>query len=180
MTRNICEHVIEYKYLCKHNEYIKEYYGENISNEYSKKETDIKKLKSLMGGDRYSIKRNIRSWAKDIGEDDTQRRADEMHVDYIFQGAKNKTQVINQVMMEHELTYENIGYIGDDLNDLASMSYAGFKACPADACEAIKKLSDYVSTVSGGKGTVQDVMRFVLNKLEKWDGFIDEVIMKGY
>jgi len=69
VIRNICEQIIEYKYLCKHNKYIKEYYGDKIHDKYLKKTTDVKKLKALMGDDRYSIKRNIREWAKDLDED---------------------------------------------------------------------------------------------------------------
>ncbi|MBQ9610601.1 MAG: hypothetical protein IJV15_14305 [Lachnospiraceae bacterium] len=85
VIRNICEQAIEYKYLCKHNEYIKEYYGGNILEKYSEKTTDINKLKALMGDDRYSIKRNIRGWAKDIGEDDDSNANDDMSLYTIYQ-----------------------------------------------------------------------------------------------
>lgn len=110
----------------------------------------------------------------------TQRRADEMHIDYVFQGIRRKSDCIEAFMQEHKITYDNIGYIGDDLNDLASMKPVGFKACPKDACVEIKGICDYVSTIEGGHGVVQDVMRYVLSKMNKWDGFIDEIVMQGY
>lgn len=110
----------------------------------------------------------------------TIKRAKEMHVDCVYQGIKNKSDVIDLLIKENGIEYSNIGYIGDDLNDLASMSLVGFKACPFDACIEIKKIADYVSTVSGGKGAVQDVMRFVLTNMNKWEEFIENIIMKGY
>lgn len=109
-----------------------------------------------------------------------QRRAKEMKIDFIYQGEKNKLDVINRILYQYGMNYTNIAYIGDDLNDLAAMRQVGFKACPADACIEIKDIADYISAASGGKGAVQDVMRYFLNCIGKWEQFIEDIVLKGY
>lgn len=110
----------------------------------------------------------------------TERRAKEMKVDEFYQNVKNKEKFIKDFMNERGISSENIGYIGDDLNDYSSMQLTGFKACPSDACPEIREISDYVSGFNGGTGVVQDVMRYVLGKIGKWDKFINEKVEGGY
>lgn len=110
-----------------------------------------------------------------------ERRAKEMKIDELYQNAKNKVQFIKSFMSERGIDNSNLAYIGDDLNDYGAMkTFAGFKACPANACPEIKAIADYVSTFKGGTGVVQDVMRYVLNQLGKWDEFISNEVEAGY
>ena len=84
-------------------------------------------------------------------------------------------------MKKHNITSENLAYIGDDLNDYGAMKgFAGFKACPEDAAPEVKAIADYVSSFKGGTGVVQDVMRHVLKELGRWDEFIESEIEAGY
>lgn len=110
----------------------------------------------------------------------TKRRANEMHVDYLFQNVKNKKEFIRAFMEDNNIKEENLGYIGDDLNDYAAMQLSGFIACPKDACVEIQNKADYISGVNGGQGVVQDVFRWLLGSLGKWDDFIRDEVEKGY
>ena len=110
----------------------------------------------------------------------TSRRANEMHVDYLFQNVKNKKTFISEFMLDNNISGANLGYIGDDLNDYAAMQLAGFIACPSDACDEVKQRADYVSCVAGGEGVVQDIFRWILKDMNKWSSFISDVIEKGY
>lgn len=110
----------------------------------------------------------------------TERRAKELKVDELYQNVKNKVEFITTYMKAKNLSSDNVAYIGDDLNDLGSMKYAGFKACPLDAAPEIKDICDYISTFRGGTGVVQDVLRQILDTLNKWDDFIKEEIESGY
>lgn len=109
-----------------------------------------------------------------------ERRAKELKIDLLFQGQKNKKETIKQIANDLNIGLDEMIYIGDDLNDLGSMLMVGFRACPVDACQEIKNISNYVSTVYGGCGVVQDVLRHILEKYGKWDSFIKEIILKGY
>lgn len=110
----------------------------------------------------------------------TKRRADEMKVDYLFQYVKNKKAFIEKFMDENGIETCQLCYIGDDLNDYASMKLAGFKACPADACKEIKEMADYVSFSNGGCGVLQDVFRYILTEIGKWDSFVQDEVSRGY
>lgn len=110
----------------------------------------------------------------------TARRIKDLKIDFIFQGIKNKKVFLNQFMREHGIAKEEMGYIGDDLNDFPAMSLAGFVACPADSCEEIRRVADYVSNVNGGDGVVQDVFRYILGEMDKWNDFVNNVVEAGY
>lgn len=110
----------------------------------------------------------------------TERRMKEMKIDYIFQGIKNKKSFIQEFMNDKGVKTYNLGYLGDDLNDYAAMSLAGFKACPQDAALEIRQKADYVCNVNGGGGAIQDVFRYLLKQRGQWENFMEEIIEKGY
>jgi len=110
----------------------------------------------------------------------TTRRMQEMKIDYVFQNVKNKLLFLKTYIEKEKMDGKQIGYIGDDLNDYAAMNMVGFKACPYDACVEIKRIADYISPVSGGDGVIQDVFRYILEKRDLWDKFVEDVVEKGY
>lgn len=110
----------------------------------------------------------------------TYKRMKELKIDFVFQKVKNKKEFIYNFMKEHHISREQMAYLGDDLNDYPAMALAGFVACPADSCEEVKEVADYISTVVGGGGVVQDVFRHVLSKVGKWETFIENIVEAGY
>lgn len=105
-----------------------------------------------------------------------ERRMKELKVDYLEQNVRDKIAYLNVFLKQKGVTWEEVGYIGDDLNDLGGMCLAGFAACPADACEEVKKISDYISEVKGGYGAVRDIICFLLQERKEWE----EAILKIY
>ena len=69
--------------------------------------------------------------------------------------------------------------MGDDLNDLASMKRAGFAGCPADACEEVRMICDYVSNVQAGHGAVRDIITWLLKQRGQWENAIVQVYGAG-
>lgn len=105
----------------------------------------------------------------------TTRRMQEMKVDYLIQNCKDKITYIKEFMESNHISEEQLGYIGDDLNDLPGMSLCGFVGCPLDSCEEVKERADYVSSVKGGYGAVRDVIAFLLKQRGEWDKTVSEV-----
>jgi 3-deoxy-D-manno-octulosonate 8-phosphate phosphatase (KDO 8-P phosphatase) len=99
----------------------------------------------------------------------TTRRMKEMKVDYLVQNCKDKITYLTQFMQENNIAKEEIGYLGDDLNDLPPMNLCGFAGCPADACQEVKERADYVSSVKGGSGAVRDIIEYMLRKRGEWE-----------
>ncbi len=98
----------------------------------------------------------------------TARRMKELKADYLFQDVKDKVVFLNDFLEEHNIAKQQVAYIGDDYNDLAPMSLMGYKCCPADACDEIKGIADYVSPIAGGKGVVTDSIRQILEQSNEW------------
>ena len=109
----------------------------------------------------------------------TTRRMKEMKVDYLVQNCKNKIEYIAQFMQEMKIEREEIGYLGDDLNDYSAMKMCGFKGCPKDACNQIKNIADYISSAKGGNGAVRDIIFFLLSQREQLERAISDVYGVG-
>lgn len=109
----------------------------------------------------------------------TFRRMKEMQADYIVQDVKDKVSFLKQFMTENGLIKEQIGYIGDDLNDCEPMKLAGFIGCPNDACEEILAVADYVAIKRGGEGAVRDVICHILKERGQWEKAIRNIYNIG-
>lgn len=109
----------------------------------------------------------------------TTRRMEEMKFDYIVQKIKNKAPYLKDFMEKNHLSSEDVGYIGDDLNDLPPMKLCGFVGCPADACGEVKAQADYISGVKGGYGAVRDIISALLKRRGEWERAIEEIFGAG-
>ncbi len=99
----------------------------------------------------------------------TKRRMEELKIEYLFQGVGNKESFIKKFMREHGIKKEQLGYIGDDLNDFSSMKLADFVGCPKDACQEVREIANYVSSVPGGHGAVRDIIEHILRERGEWN-----------
>lgn len=106
----------------------------------------------------------------------TTRRLTELGVDHILQNISDKAGWMRQWMAENDVSRDSIAYIGDDINDLASMKLCGYVACPADAAAEVKEIADYISPLLGGRGAVRDVIEHYLCGFGVWD----EAVNKSY
>ena len=105
----------------------------------------------------------------------TTRRMKEMKVEYLCQNVKDKKTFLEEFMKKEGISKEQVGYIGDDLNDLPPMLLTGFVGCPADSCDEIEELADYISSVNGGYGAVRDVIAYIAKCRGQWEHVIAEV-----
>jgi len=64
------------------------------------------------------------------------------------------------------ITWDNIAYIGDGINDLESMKLASITGCPEDAEEEIKEESHFVSKCNGGRGAVAEFIKYLISLRE--------------
>lgn len=105
----------------------------------------------------------------------TLRRMQEMKFDYIVQNIKDKATYLTDFMAANGLVKEDVGFIGDDLNDLPPMKLCGFVGCPADACDEVREYADYVSGINGGSGAVRDVIFAMLKVRGDWEQAVADV-----
>lgn len=77
-------------------------------------------------------------------------------MDYIYSDILNKKQTIEDFIIENNTTWENIAYIGDDLQDIEVMKKAKFSFCPKNAVNDVIKVSDKVSLYNCCEGAVRE------------------------
>lgn len=91
-------------------------------------------------------------------------RARMLGIDLMYSGKEAKLQVMESWLKELSLSYENVAYIGDDINDLEVIDKAGLSACPHDAHYSVVKQVDVVLQRNGGDGCVREFIdRFLLS-----------------
>lgn len=83
-------------------------------------------------------------------------RAKELKIRHLYQGVRNKIETLNQLKDELGLSYPEIAYIGDDLNDVEAMKLVGLVGCPLDAVEKVRSIADFISSKKGGEGAVRE------------------------
>jgi 3-deoxy-D-manno-octulosonate 8-phosphate phosphatase (KDO 8-P phosphatase) len=73
-------------------------------------------------------------------------------------------------MDTYGLQPEQICYMGDDMPDIPVLQKVGLSICPADACQEVKAIADYISPFNGGAGCVRDVLEQALKLKGLWEG----------
>jgi len=97
-----------------------------------------------------------------------EKRCKELDIKEYYQGVLNKRQKLMELVEQWGIksdlqgVYEQIAYVGDDINDLSCMKICGFTACPKDAVEEIKDYVDYVSKKNGGEGAVREIVEKIV------------------
>ncbi len=86
----------------------------------------------------------------------------------VFLRISDKLPVFEEYCKNKNIKPEEVLYMGDDLPDFELMQHVGVKTCPADACEEIKALAEYISFQKGGEGCVRDVIEQTLKAQGKW------------
>lgn len=85
------------------------------------------------------------------------RRAEILKLDFFYAGHEEKCIILTGWLTQIQLKPENILYLGDDLNDLDAMMLCGWRACPANACEEIKKHCQIRLSRAGGEGAFREL-----------------------
>jgi 3-deoxy-D-manno-octulosonate 8-phosphate phosphatase (KDO 8-P phosphatase) len=96
------------------------------------------------------------------------RRAAELGIELVYQGAKDKMQPFMEILEKLGLEPSEVAYVGDDLVDLPVMRRVGFSATVADASDDIKPYVDLVTSRPGGRGAVREVCDLLLKQSSLW------------
>ena len=98
------------------------------------------------------------------GEDTeiVRRRAEKLHIDYLFQGVKNKLSVALDLCNRLNITLDDVAYIGDDIPDIELLKKVHWSAAPLNAPINVQKIVRYVTNVRGGDGAFRDFVEMIL------------------
>jgi len=90
------------------------------------------------------------------------RRSKKLNIKEVFQGVKDKKEIIINLCKKYNIDREEIAYIGDDINDLDVIKFVGLGATVADGMEVVKEHSKYVTSLKGGEGAVREFCEYIL------------------
>lgn len=95
--------------------------------------------------------------------------------DYFYIGTINKLEILNLWKNELNINYNEIAYIGDDMNDIEILEKVGLSACPSDAIEECKQIVNYICDKNGGDGCVREFVELIINDNYKEQNIIQEI-----
>lgn len=97
-----------------------------------------------------------------------EKRASELKIKYVYQGVSDKLGFLERFVEEHDLSFDEVAYIGDDLNDYRLMQAVGVKVCPNNAVKEIKDICDIQLSKNGGSGAVREFVEILLKNRDEW------------
>ena len=88
-------------------------------------------------------------------------RCKKLKIPYL-QGIDDKLAELTRLVRERGLELAQVGYMGNDINDLACMRAAGLAIAPADSHPEALQIADLVTSSRGGFGAVREVCDLLL------------------
>lgn len=103
-------------------------------------------------------------------------RTRNLGIELVYDGVKDKEAVLEKIMSENELSYDEIAFAGDDLPDIRVMKKTGCPFTVADACSEVKDVSVYTTEKRGGRGAVREICELILKTKGLWDQAIEKFL----
>lgn len=97
-----------------------------------------------------------------------ENRVKKLKLDYLYQGKREggKLAAAKEICEKEGILLDEVAYIGDDINCFDLLSAVGLAACPADALDKIKSISNIqILTKKGGEGVVREFAEQILKGL---------------
>ncbi|MEK4566282.1 HAD-IIIA family hydrolase [Alkalihalobacillus sp. FSL R5-0424] len=104
------------------------------------------------------------------------KRAKELKISYVFQGIHDKLPVLEGMMKELEINFDEVCYMGDDINDLPIMRKVGYAVAPNNAVRIVKELAHSVTSLPGGEGAVREMIDDLLVKEYNYSSLIRDYL----
>jgi N-acylneuraminate cytidylyltransferase len=83
-------------------------------------------------------------------------RGNKMGVE-VLQGLADKAEAIEQYLKQKNLSWNDVWYIGNDVNDLGAIEKANLSLSPADAVKKVRNTVDIVLQTKGGSGILSEI-----------------------
>lgn len=107
-------------------------------------------------------------WLSGRGSPANRRRAEELGISQLHENIKIKLPVLQEVVEQLGMPWEQVAYMGDDLIDLPCLRTVGLSLAPADAIEEVKAEVHWVASLGGGRGAVRQAVELILKSSGAW------------
>jgi len=98
----------------------------------------------------------------------TAQRAEELKVDFLIQERRSKVAVIEELLTQVKLSWNQVCYVGDDIVDQGALKRAGVAIAVANAVPEVIGEAHYVTGARGGSGAIREVCELILKAKDLW------------
>lgn len=91
-----------------------------------------------------------------------ERRAQNLGIQHLYQGREDKLDVLDELLAELGLSYEQVAYLGDDLPDLPVIRRVGLGMAVASANEFVREHAHGVTRACGGEGAAREFCELIM------------------
>lgn len=92
----------------------------------------------------------------------TLHRAKKLGISHVQTGIEDKLTALKSLCETLSLSFEDVAYAGDDVNDLSVMRAVGCAFAIADGISQTKEVATYVTEKGGGQGAVREICELIL------------------
>ncbi len=106
-------------------------------------------------------------------------RADELGIEHLLEGVDRKGEAFDALLEALGVEAVEAAMVGDDLPDLPILERCGYPVAVADAAAEIVEAACHVTTATGGRGAVREVVELLLKAKGEWGPSVDHYRERG-
>lgn len=99
-------------------------------------------------------------------------RAENLEVDYFYQGISDKKEAFTDLIKKTELKAEECAFMGDDIVDLPPMLQSGLAITVPAAHDEVKKIAHFITENIAGYGAVREACDFIMKAQGTYNSII--------
>lgn len=103
------------------------------------------------------------------------RRCEKLKVQHVFLGAANKLEIITQFLSEKSIGFDDVAFIGDDINDIELMRKVAIKGTPSNGIDYLKSMCDIITIRKGGEGAFREFVERILLGTYSYNEIIEQI-----
>ena len=88
----------------------------------------------------------------------TDTRMKDLGVKHVLQGMIDKVKMITPLLDELGMKFKDVVFVGNEILDMKLATMSGLGIAVADSSPEMLEVADYVTTESGGKGAVREII----------------------
>jgi 3-deoxy-D-manno-octulosonate 8-phosphate phosphatase (KDO 8-P phosphatase) len=92
-----------------------------------------------------------------------ERRAKNLGIQHLYQGREDKLVVLDELLAQLSLSYEQVAYLGDDLPDLPVIRRVGLGMAVANAASFVRQHAHGITQARGGEGAAREFCELILS-----------------
>lgn len=92
-----------------------------------------------------------------------ERRAKNLGIEHLYQGREDKLVVLDELLGQLGLNYEQVAYLGDDLPDLPVIRRVGLGMAVANAATFVRQHAHGITLARGGEGAAREFCELIMS-----------------